>query len=80
MIVVVKSIRICFDDCTVYVPTGILSLTVTVSSEINATLESDSSFVLNCTYRLETKKYVDVVYVNGYDIYLFSPFYFSDLE
>lgn len=42
----------------------ILSLTViTPSHEINVTLKSDSSIVLNCTYTLETNEYRDVFYI-----------------
>lgn len=42
---------------------GTLSLTVTAPSEINVTLRSDSSVVLNCTYILDVNEFIDVLYI-----------------
>lgn len=46
------------------VPTGVFSLTVIPPPpEINVTLKSDSSVVLNCTYRLQPNEYIVLVYI-----------------
>lgn len=42
---------------------GILSLTVTAPSEINASLRSDSSIVLNCTYTLDVNETFDALFI-----------------
>lgn len=46
------------------VTTGVLSLTVIPSPpEIKVTINSNLSITLNCTYRLDTNEYIDVVHI-----------------
>lgn len=46
------------------VPTGVFSLAVIPPpAEINVTINSNSSIALNCTYRLDTNEYIDIVHI-----------------
>lgn len=42
-------------------PAGVFSLIVFIPPEINVTLQSDSSIVLNCTYTLDVNEIFDVL-------------------